>query len=134
MAKGVSMDKTIILPADDSLAKTMFDEIVQKNPFVLLVVIGLNKEAKDLAALGDLMAGGAYHPSWRRVVWIQDPDQLSKLMEGISIKPGIPDPRTSEMYGFFINFYDQVCSVIQKPEQIQKGPIVQGYILAERPS
>lgn len=125
------MNKTITLPQDDAGAKAMFDDIIQKNPFVLLVVIGLGSEAKDLVQLGDLMAGGTVHPSWRRVVWVQNVKQLPMLMANIEVKTGVLDPRSNSLYGFFIDFHDKVCGVIQNANEIAKGPIAQGFILAE---
>lgn len=128
------MYKTFVLPPDQSMAQVMFNDIIRKNPFVLLVVLGMSSEAQQLITIGDLVAGGANNPSWRRVVWVQYPEQLQSLINGLTVKAGVPNPLTTQMYGFFVDFNDSICGAIVAPQRIAKGPIIQGFFAAESSS
>ena len=122
--------KTTILPVDDrELAKKMFRGILYNQPFVLFVAIGSEKAIEDLVTLADTIAGGGFHETDRRVVWLRDAALAKYVFDGVECEESIPSPLESNVAGFFVNLNDKACDSIQTNElPVRRGRLVIGFI------
>ncbi len=103
---------TELPPGDGATARRMFADLVVKEPFVLLVVLGDDAGADELVGHADKVAGGPDDLRW--VVWMRNPanhgDQI-RALKSSDLLDG------KDARAFCTNYDDVVCDVITRSEE-----------------
>jgi len=106
--------KTTILPTDSkSLARRIFADLVNEQPYVLFVVLGKDKVAETLVQRASRLAGKEEEP--RHVVWARRPEQISEEIAALkgdeTLKSSLADA-----LAFTLSLSDAIADVIGKNE------------------
>lgn len=123
--------KTTILPPGDPEAETTFRDLIEHHPFLLLVVLG---DHRPLVEAADLLAGGAVQNSWRRVVWVQQPEDVRDLLKELdgTRSSKLPSILGTKVAGFSVSLTDQVRDVILTTQlRLAKVRALKAYAAAE---
>ena len=122
--------KTTILPSDEKdLARRMFNELVNEQPHVLMVVLGKGTDAETFVQRAAKLSGAETEPRW--VVWARKPDQISDLILALHGSDKLGQD-LSQVRGFSISLTDSVRDVIPTSEPVPNlTRILLAYIRAE---
>lgn len=127
----MNLFKTTVLAPDDPEAGATFADLIRNQPFLLLVVLG---DRQQLVEWADLLAGSAIHESWRRVVWIQNPETVAEILHELdgTRSDGLPSIRSEGVAAFAVSLADNVRDVILDSDlDFPKARLLEAYIAAE---
>ena len=122
--------KTTILPSDEKdLARRMFNELVNEQPHVLMVVLGKGPDTETFVQRAAKLSGAEGEPRW--VVWARKPDQISDLIQALQGSDKLGQD-LSLVRGFSSSLTDSVRDVIPTSEPVPNlTRILLAYIRAE---
>lgn len=127
----MNLFKTTVLASEDPDSEATLNDLIANQPFLLLAVLG---EREQLVEWADLLAGGAVHDSWRRVVWVQNPDSVSGILQELdqTRSPNLPSIQGKDVAAFSVSLADNVRDVVLDSDlEFPKARLLQAIIAAE---
>lgn len=120
---------TTIIPQAGTDNKTIFDSIVKKE-FYVLILLGNDQIAKDTQPLADNVATANPGGISRKILWIKDPNLLKATLEQL-IEDGGYNYSLNECLALTLNIHDKVKDVILRNEHnIDEVRIYEAFINA----
>jgi len=127
----MEIHKITILPTDDkALARKMLINLIEEQPYILMVVLHKGPNAEKFVDRASKLAGAENEPRW--VVWVRKVDQIEDILRELKNHDRLPVD-LNEAQGFSTSLGDEVRDVIlmeDSPPDIVR--VMLAYARAER--
>lgn len=117
--------KTLVLPSDDTeLAGNLLRDFILKSKYVLFIVIGDDKMARETVEFVDKRSGKIEEPQW--VVWVRSPKAAKAALEELKLSDANLLKDWNKVLAVCVNPKATVCFVLEN----SKVPVSAEILLA----